>query len=350
MDHEEYDTWNGLAPEFQLTEDHDRDHVFPKEIELLKELREKVPRAKDFPQKSLLAFLFARKHDVSRSAEFLNVHIAALDSLGIQLPTEETPIPVSFATIQKINAQKPNGSKELLFRTGLTDKMGRMLAYQRFQYVIPGSLSYDQTLTVMTFWWYSNFYVYPIASIRAGLAFVMDFHGTGFKNLDYSAEGQRIQKDTMSLFPGRIRAFYMINCNWVVTLMIKMGRLLYKKKIMDRIVQTDVLSLPERIDRDSIPYIYGGDWKVNMDSWIPSMRKMLLAEKKQFLGDDEMEVIEVEETEEDEVTKKQEKKRKKILKSQSKMLQKNQKKELKEKVKEKVKEKGKDKAGKGTQE
>lgn len=69
-------TFNDLDKRFQLSPEHDPNHVFPEEMEMVRQMRDEL--SKDFraeieaaTDKFLLTFLFARRHKVKESVELL---------------------------------------------------------------------------------------------------------------------------------------------------------------------------------------------------------------------------------------------------------------------------------------
>lgn len=64
-------TLNKLDEKFQITEKHDPDHIFPEELEYIKQLREEFPDLQFYSDKWIVYFLCARRHDLDEVRELL---------------------------------------------------------------------------------------------------------------------------------------------------------------------------------------------------------------------------------------------------------------------------------------
>lgn len=64
MDQPPARTENDLDERFQWMEGMDPDHIFPGELEMIKELRSRVPQLEKETDKFIAAFLFSRRHSI----------------------------------------------------------------------------------------------------------------------------------------------------------------------------------------------------------------------------------------------------------------------------------------------
>ena len=76
-------TFNRLDHRFQLTDEHDDEHIFPEEYEMIKQLREKYPVLKEFSDKKIVCFLCARRHKMSEVEILVQRHLKKREELGI---------------------------------------------------------------------------------------------------------------------------------------------------------------------------------------------------------------------------------------------------------------------------
>jgi len=61
-----------------LNEDHDPDHIFPEELEMIAELRKRMPVLQFYSDKFLVYFLCARRHDIDEVETLLQRYIEVM--------------------------------------------------------------------------------------------------------------------------------------------------------------------------------------------------------------------------------------------------------------------------------
>lgn len=79
------ETFNSLDEKYQLKPEHDDNHIFPEEYELIAELRKKRPELEKETDKFLCVFLFARRHNLDDTLELLDKYNKKKKELGFDV-------------------------------------------------------------------------------------------------------------------------------------------------------------------------------------------------------------------------------------------------------------------------
>jgi len=82
---EKVETFNSLDERFQLKPEHDDNHIFPEELELISELRKRRPELEKETDKFLCVFLFARRHILDDTVELLDKYMKKRRELGFDV-------------------------------------------------------------------------------------------------------------------------------------------------------------------------------------------------------------------------------------------------------------------------
>jgi len=279
----QYDTFNGLAPKYQVGPQHDQNHVFPDEWELTEEVRKLVPEAVNYPSRYILIFLFARRHSVPHSAKLLDKHLKWIKSLGLPEITEENPYP--FKPDQLTEEEKHWAIKEgpLVYKHILLDKRGRLLQYVRPRCWVKGRISMNRYVSTVIWWYYYSFQHIPISIHRNGIAVVIDMKDMGWANLDFSTDVQQFITTATSCLPGRMRQSWIVNSNWILNTAWNLLKLILSDKILSRMQVFDISKLVDEVDKKYILKDLGGDWDPDLQKeWYDAVFDLdrLLLEKK----------------------------------------------------------------------
>eukprot|EP01130_Rhizamoeba_saxonica_P001871 TRINITY_DN11698_c0_g1_i1.p1 TRINITY_DN11698_c0_g1~~TRINITY_DN11698_c0_g1_i1.p1 ORF type:complete len:315 (+),score=82.49 TRINITY_DN11698_c0_g1_i1:25-969(+) len=258
----DFDTFNGLPQRFQLTEDHDPNHIFEQEYELISTLREEMEQLEHYTDRFILAMLILRKYEIDGAIEELQMYFDLLEELELPLANHGSN-PVNM----KEHLIDPGlfDSGDFLYKPGLCDNYGRVLIYKIMKKYVPAMDSIFRTL----WFWHDIIEALPFSQIRNGFTVVTDLKGLGMKNWDFSSSGRKKQSKIMNNFPGRLRSFYVVNAGFVFRPLMAFCKVIFKAKIISRVSTIDTKVLKEHIPLENIPVKYGGEWEVDMKSqWL----------------------------------------------------------------------------------
>jgi len=256
-----FETFNGLAPQFQVTEEHDPNHIFPEEFELIEKVRSQVPEAQHYPAKYILIFLFARRHSVPHSVKLLLKHLEWLKKLGLPSVTEDNPYPFKADQLTEEERQVAIREGPLLYRHMMTDKHNRLLQYVRVRCWFQGRISVNRYISMVIWWYYYSFKHVPLRIHRNGMAVVIDMRDMGWANLDFSTDVQQFITTALTCFPGRMRQAWIVNPNWIFSTAWALVKMVLSTKVLSRMQQLPVECLPNEVDVAFIPKDLGGEWE-----------------------------------------------------------------------------------------
>jgi len=257
----EYKTFNSLAPEFQVTEDHPPDYIFPREYELIAEVRNKVPGVSKWPDRYILVFLFARRHSVSHTVKLLNKHLAYLESLGCSEITEDNLYPFTPDLLTEEEFKLSLFEGPLAYKHMLIDKHNRLLQIVRPRYWIYGRISMKKYVCFVLWWYYYSWQHVPVYIHRNGMSVIVDMTNMGWSNLDFSTDVQHFLTSALSCFPGRMRQAWLVNSGWILNTALTLLSYVLSAKLMSRMVTVSPEGLFEKVDRQYIPVDLGGTWE-----------------------------------------------------------------------------------------
>jgi len=244
-------TFNQLDERFQLNPEHDPNHIFEEEYEMIKELR-KNPSFSSFDDKFLATFLCARRHKMDEVKELLTRHIQVRDKLGF----DKTP--PSYEDVKHFLG------KSNVRVNGYYDIHNRMVYYYFIEYDLPKERE-TQTFWKFAFWdCYDTIQNEPLSVLRNGSIFIVDMQNFGWKNLDLSSKGREINQSLTSVFPRRIRALYVVNAGTLFKAAMKFANLVLPKKLIKRIKVVTAEELSQIIPNQTLHPKYGGSLKVEM--------------------------------------------------------------------------------------
>jgi len=266
----EYKTFNGLAPEFQLSPEHDPDHIFPRELELIEQLRSQVPEAEHWPKRFLLIFLFARRHSVPHTIKLLVKHIDFLKSLGLNCKiSSDNLYPFTPQSMSDLELQYGILEGPLLYKHTLVDKHNRLLQIVRPRNWIQGRLEVKKLISVVLWWYYYSWQHVPLSIHRNGMAVLIDMTNMGWANMDFSTDIQHFITNALTSFPGRMRQAWIINPNWILSTALSLLKLVLSAKVMSRMMPLSQEAIIDEIDLDYVPKDLGGNWDVDVrKEWV----------------------------------------------------------------------------------
>jgi hypothetical protein len=255
----EYNTPNSLAPEFQVTPDHDPEHIFAREYELIEEVRKLVPGVAKWPDRYILVFLFARRHSVPHTVKLLNKHIQYCQSMGFREITEDNLYPF---TPDQLTEEELKLALEgpLIYKHGIVDKHNRILQIVRPRNWVKGRINMTKYVSFVFWWHYYSWQHVPLSIHRNGIAVIIDMTNMGWANLDFSADAQNFITSAVTCFPGRMRQAWLVNSGWILNTALTLLSYIISAKVMSRMVTVTQETLFENIDKQNIPRELGGTW------------------------------------------------------------------------------------------
>eukprot|EP01124_Arcella_intermedia_P017898 TRINITY_DN24880_c0_g1_i1.p1 TRINITY_DN24880_c0_g1~~TRINITY_DN24880_c0_g1_i1.p1 ORF type:complete len:309 (+),score=31.72 TRINITY_DN24880_c0_g1_i1:115-1041(+) len=279
----EYDTFNGLAPKFQVGPELDPNHIFEEELALVEEVRKLVPESVNYPSRYILIFLFARRHSVPHSVKLLTKHLRWLKSLGLPEVTNESPYPFTPDQLTTEERHWAISEGPLIYRHALYDKRGRLLQFVRPRNWIKGRISLNRYVSTVVWWYYYSFRHVPLAVHRNGISVVIDMKDMGWASLDFSSEMQQFITTATSCLPGRMRQSWIVNANWILNTAWSLLKLIMSEKLLARMQVFEISNLSDEIEKQYILKDLGGDWEPNlMVEWYEKVFELdqLLKESK----------------------------------------------------------------------
>jgi len=256
----EYKTFNSLAPEFQVTDDHDPDYIYPREYELIAEMRRLVPSVTKWPERYILVFLFARRHSVPHTVKLLNKHLAYIKSLGCIEISEDNLYPFTPDQLTEEEFKLSLLEGPLAYKHILVDKHNRLLQIVKPSHWVYGRISMKKYVCFVLWWYYYSWQHVPLCIHRNGMAVIIDMTNMGWSNLDYSSDVQNFLVHALSCFPGRMRQAWLVNSGWILNTALTLLSYVLSAKLMSRMVTVTPEGLFEQVDKEYIPVNLGGNW------------------------------------------------------------------------------------------
>jgi len=260
-----YDTFNDLPPQFQLTPEHDENHIFPEELELVEKVREALPEVSEWPTRYVLIFLFARRHSLPHTVQLLKKHLKWLLELGCAPITKTNLYPFKPEQLDKLEMQYALFGGFTLFKHNLVDKHNRLLRYQVMRFFFPGQHNLKDYMLTTIWWYYYTLQFVPLSVHRNGHSVVVDMKDMGWNNISFSIETQKTLATAVTGLPGRMRVCWMVNTNWMLTTAMTVAKLVLSAKILGRLIVSTEDDLKNEIDLGNIPRNLGGEWEPNLE-------------------------------------------------------------------------------------
>mmetsp|Transcript_4702 Transcript_4702/g.6560 ORF Transcript_4702/g.6560 Transcript_4702/m.6560 type:complete len:293 (+) Transcript_4702:72-950(+) len=247
-------TFNRLDHRFQLTDEHDDDHIFPEEYEMIKQLRDKFSALKDWSDKKIVCFLCARRHKMAEVVVLISRHLKKKEELGI-----DAEHPLTSKDAWKV---MQNGS--VIYWPDCVDKHERIVQYYKIGKDDPKATSLEDKYRMM--FWECDYLCNnrKLKHLRNGLLVVVDMKDFKLSNLDFS-NGKEINDAMTGVFPRRIRKFVVINGGIMLRAAVKAAKLILSKKMMKRVeILEDLSSI---VAPQNILAEYGGNLKITIDDF-----------------------------------------------------------------------------------
>jgi hypothetical protein len=260
----EYNTFNSLAPEFQVTSDHDPNYIYPREYELIEEVRRQVPGVAKWPDRYILIFLFARRHSVPHAVKLLNKHIQYSQTMGFKEITEDNLYPFTPDQLTEEEFKLSLLEGPLAYKHIIVDKHNRLLQIVRPRYWIHGRISMKKYVSFVFWWYYYSWQHVPLSIHRNGMAVIIDMTNMGWSNLDFSADVQNFISNALTSFPGRMRQAWLINPGWILNTALTLLSYILSAKVMSRMETVTLDSLHDKVDKQYLPVDLGGTWVVDL--------------------------------------------------------------------------------------
>jgi len=259
---EDGNTFNGLPNHLQWQPGMSDDHVFPEEMDMIRQLKAELGAlVGHWSDKLILYFLFARRCDVNEARRLIIAYTNMLEEIGWlhDRPTlDDAPLLKSGL---------------ILCKNGGVDKYDRLLVYFNAAHMRPGQFTKTESLLSLVY--ETNFIVdtQPVRYLRNGFTEIVDLQGFDWRNLDTSQQGKELIKAMQGVFPRRTRQFWVINGSSILRWTLKAARIILPAKIIERIESLDVQCLSEVVDQKWIPTKYGGQCDITLEGMISELRE-----------------------------------------------------------------------------
>jgi len=251
---------NDLEDCFQWREGLDPDHIFDKEKEMIKQLREIIPELDHENDKFVAVFLFARRHDIQAVTTLLRGFFKRkADHFESALAGQHIP---SFKYTPLLQKFSVSSDSPMMHPTGYRDKYGRMVRMMVLNRVSTSS-SYDlEQAYAFSFW--QVYYIIetePLNSWRNGIVLLLDLKRLEWGNINVllNSNGREIGKAIRDIFPFRVRSMLAVNGNLLISALANACKVILPKKIMERARLVDIDGLKEVILPEYLVPHFGGN-------------------------------------------------------------------------------------------
>jgi len=258
------ETFNSLDERFQLKPEHDDNHIFPEEMELIAELRQKRPELEKETDKFLCVFLFARRHNLDDTVELLDKYMKKRKELGFD---------VNPPSVKDELLKKHIEAGIIIKQKFSVDNHNRLLHYI---FVAKDKPKERPITTLYAYGFWETTYQIQTETLRTwrnGSTLVVDFKGFGLSNIDLSPKGIEYSKALSGLFPKRIRKVYLTNGGWLLKLISEGAKLVLSKKLCERVEVINQDGLKDNIPSEWLLADYGGKCAYTPADWVEDGKK-----------------------------------------------------------------------------
>ncbi|PRP78691.1 putative phosphatidylinositol transfer protein SEC14 [Planoprotostelium fungivorum] len=217
--------FNRLAVEFQWTPELDEDHIFPKERELITQLRQDYPHISEWTDRLVLYFIFARRHDLEQIKKLMDDNLKMLQEYNLNRRMTADELDPSYKTVPYITYFK-----------NVTDCHDRPIIYADLGLMDPKK---NRKHILFPLLWYEQQFLtdnYTIRYLRNGINCVVDMKNMALRNFDMSSEGKATHNAMMGVFPRRARAISVVNGGTFFRIIWSIAKGVAPKKMTKRIV------------------------------------------------------------------------------------------------------------------
>jgi len=248
-------------PSIDLTED-PRDRITVKENEFLQELK-KNEIASQFSDVLLMVFAFARKLDIKRTVEMLQLnHKWMTDhkySWNERIP-ESKVNPKLLETKYTFNV--PN----------CKDNIGRGIVYLFPSRIIFKHFTLTEHLDYLIHLSFSLMLDNKLDIHRAGFVYVEELKGVKLSNFDMKIS-KSLNADIQNNFPNRVKAIYIMHGGFILKALLKIAKFFVKAKIIARVSTVEMPELLKLIDKSQLITEFGGELTSGIDWKKPPSKK-----------------------------------------------------------------------------
>eukprot|EP01126_Amoeba_proteus_P011456 TRINITY_DN14619_c0_g1_i6.p1 TRINITY_DN14619_c0_g1~~TRINITY_DN14619_c0_g1_i6.p1 ORF type:complete len:314 (-),score=44.65 TRINITY_DN14619_c0_g1_i6:320-1261(-) len=202
-----------------------KDELFQDEWEAFLELK-KLPCCEGFSDRFLMACLFARKLDVTRTQTMLENNKRWREENGYrEIPKWES-----------LNRARLEEGRFGLKIPGSRGRNGEGIIYVRMGRMFPGKWpDFIETCIQWTVWNGMQGGLYESMDyFRNGIMMIADLENMGWDNIDLTLQN-RMSSALLDNFPMRTCKILILNPPWILNAFLDALRLVIKKKVMDRV-------------------------------------------------------------------------------------------------------------------
>jgi len=241
------------------------EQLFEDEKKALHDIKDRSPTlCKNFSDEFVVATLIARKFDLTRTAEALQISLQWRKDNGLlELPKFEDIPPTLLGIMRTI--------------PGTRDKEGRFIRYvdpgPNFQpnvepYTLPNMKKF------LAWFHYIGVFSEGIDGLRNGVHGVINITHFSWKKFDMD-----FQKNTVSManevFPLLIRKISVVNPPAIFGALHKILKTFMKAKIANRITTVDIKGLSKDVEADNLAAEYGGTIDFSVEIWFGMMKEFV---------------------------------------------------------------------------
>jgi len=273
----QYDTFNDLSPEFQLTSQHDDNHVFPGEFDLIEQVKNQCPETQEWPDRFVLIFLFARRHSVPHTIKLIKRHLNWLEQLGFEpiCMSKNRLYPFKPEELDEVERKYALYGGHTLYKHVLVDKHDRLLQYKIMRYWLPGSHSLRDYIATVLWWYYYTFQFVSLRIHRNGHSVVVDMKSMGWSNIEISRATKDFLLNATGGLPGRLRCCWIVHSNWMLNTAMAVAKYIVSAKILARVSTVQLDTLAEEIEKECLPVDLGGEWDPDLKSeWVDKVYEL----------------------------------------------------------------------------
>jgi len=271
-DQKKGETFNALDERFQLQPQHDDNHIFPEEYEMITEMRRKKPELEKESDKFLCVFLFSRRHDVEDTLELLEKYMKKRKEFGFD---------VNPPNVKEEALKKHIETGVILKQKGSVDKHDRLLNYI---FVAKDRPKERQMNVLYAYGFWETTYQIQTETLRSwrnGSVLVVDFKDFSLFNVDFGPKTIEYSKALSGVFPKRIRKVYLMNGGWLLKLISEGAKLVLSKKLSDRVETVHQDALKQLIPDEWLLRDYGGSSDYTVNTWVDNVIKEQEKEDKE---------------------------------------------------------------------
>lgn len=224
-------------------------------------------------RRALLAFLFARKLDVERTAELLEAHLAWRAKYEVSGRVWLRDVPEATALSLSEYCFHPKGSRA---------KDGKVITYMFAGRYDPNLPLHEVVLYMM--WLFDHTVCEEhLDSWRRGTCYIEDITGAGYsttpKSKDKAAMGEM-----QNVFPILIRSILIVEPGFIIRALLAIARVFMRDKVMKRIECVKREVVLERVDPAELLPFFGGTAEYDREGH----RAAVLAAEAELRGEREL--------------------------------------------------------------